>query len=140
MSRIEKYAYVAIDILDENNISIDKMGEPSDIVLWLASPDSPDELVFFPSNDEKVVEHLNNLKIDFKPVMYIPFEEKTGNELESKAFYGVWFADVSMDNAKQMAKELGLDYFFYSEWDAERIFILQDVNSDEQIVWGYDKD
>jgi len=140
MSKLEKISSVAIDILDEHNNSIDKMGEPADIVLWLSSPFSPNELVFFPSNDEKVITYLKNRNLVFNPVKFIPLEEKTYKELEDKAFYGVWFADIQFEDAKKMAKEFGLEYFFYSEWDAERIFILQDVNSDEQMVWGYDND
>ena len=140
MNKLENFAKVAIDILDEQNNSIDKMGEPADIALWLLSPASPSQVVFFPSNDEKLIAYLKIRNLVFNPVKFIPLEGKTGKELEDKAFYGVWFADTQIENAKKMAKEFGLDYFFYSEWDAERIFILQDVNSDEQMVWGYDND
>ena len=138
MNDLKNYAKLSIDILDKNNNTIDKMNEPADITSWLMSPDSPSELILFPSSKDMVVKYLKNQNIDFYSVKYIPFEEATGNELEADAFYGVWFENQSMKKSKQMAKDLDLDYFFYSKWDAKRIFILQDVNSEEQMVWGRD--
>ena len=139
MNDLNNYAKVSIDILDENNNTIDKMEEPADITSWLMSSESPKELILFPSAENQIVKYLQNKNIVFNSVKYIPFNEKTGNKLEEDAFSGVWFENQSMEKAKQMAKELGIDYFFYSKWDAERIFILQNVNGEEQMVWGQNR-
>ena len=132
MINLENLSNVAIEIYDENNNLIEKMGDLADIGVWLGGPNSPMEITFFPLDNEKIKEELKRVNIEYFSVKFIPFDNNY-KELNDKAFMGIWFADTSLEKSKEIAKSLNIEYLFYSFWDGERIFIIDDVNSDNYI-------
>ena len=137
MINLEVLSNVSIDILDTNNEHIEKMNEPSDIG-WLATPQSPIEVTFFPSNNLNIQQYLKERNIVFYPVKYIPFDIKSHfNEILEKTFYGLWIEEVSLEESRKIAQNSDQDYFFFSFWDTDRIFGIYETNSDKKILFGY---
>ena len=137
MIDLDELSKTAIDILNQENESIDYMGEAADICFWLTGPQSGIEVTLFPSDNDKVKELLKKENIRYYPVKFTPLDKETEEELVDNSFMGVWFDEVSLEISRELAKKLNIDYFFYSFWDIDRIFGIYETDSDEEILYGY---
>jgi len=138
MKNLEKLSLVAFEILDKNNEVIEKMGELADIGFWLSGPDSATEITFLPSDSDEIKRCLKEKDIEYFPVKITPLDTDNGfEEKPEESFMGVWFEEISLPESKEIAKNLKLDYLFFSNWDGDRLLGIFDVNSDDEIIYGY---
>jgi hypothetical protein len=129
----------AFRFYDESGRLIDKLDGPGHIGYWLGGPDSPFYAAIMPVSFEKVISR-RNLELVTKTVR-LPLDEK-GNPLESESEVIAMYEAEDIEDAKELAKDLGCEYIYWIEWDCSRFIsvIYQDDPDSEYTEFYYAED
>lgn len=143
MKNLKQYLNFAFELYDRNNEQIEKIDGPGDLFIWMRSPESPDYVALYPVPYNNAVEILGYDRT--RKVVRIPFDE---NEIEhdgQREEIIMYFPD-SLAEAREKAKALGCDYFYWSEWDGNRYLAITDsmfdgdVWKDPSVAYYYNED
>ena len=130
MKNLKQYLNYAFEINDENGNLIDKLYGPGELCLWLSDPEaSPMFAAIIPATYEAMVAYRD--KSLFKKVVRIPID-KDGNETLSGKDDLVLYDAKNEKDAKDLARQAGCDYMYWSEWDGARVMVIIDTDSHEE--------
>ena len=130
MTDLKQYLNYAFEINDENGNQIDKIYGPGEIGLWLLNPEvAPMFAAIIPASYATAISHRD--KDSFKKVVRIPLDIK-GNEIETGKEDMVLFDAKNDQDAKDLARETGCEYLYWSEWDGGRVMVIVDVDNDDE--------
>ena len=119
------YAFRFYDVYDK---LIDQLDGPGDIGIWLGGPDSPFYAAIIPANFEDASVYRNPELLT--KTIRLPLDEN-GRPMESASEEIVMYEAEDIEDAKELAKELGCDYIYSIEWDVCRSIALVEVNDPE---------
>ncbi len=142
MKNLEQYLNYAFEIYDQKGKMIDRIKGPGDIGRWLCTPNSPIEVAIFPVPYDTVINKLEKDRC-FK-VIRIPQDDQS-RENTSQKDEMILYEAKSEKEAKQLAKDFGCSYIYWSEWDGNRLIAIISVESDipwheeSGSIWYYDE-
>ena len=118
----------AFRFYNEYDKLIDQLDGPGDIGLWLGGPDSPFYAAIIPARFGEASVYRNPELLT--KTIRIPLDEE-GNPKESASEEIVMYEAEDIEDAKELAKDLGCDYIYSIEWDVSRFIAIVDVNDPE---------
>ena len=143
MKNLKQYLNFAFELYDRNNEQIEKIDGPGDLFIWMRSPESPEYVTLYPVPYNNAVEILGYDRT--RKVVRIPFDESEIEHDGQREVIIMYFPD-SLAEAREKAKALGCDYFYWSEWDGNRYLAITDsmfdgdVWKDPSVVYYYNED
>jgi hypothetical protein len=134
MTDLKQYLNYAFEINDENGNQIDKIYGPGELCLWLSDPEaSPMFVAIIPAPYEIVAAFRD--KCLFKKVIRIPLD-KDGNEKLTEKDEIVLYEAKTEKDAKELARQAGCDYMYWSEWDGARVMVIVDADCNDEWTKG----
>lgn len=134
---IKQQLQVAFEIYDRHNALLDTIDGPGDIGSWLPDPDAPMEVAIIPAPYGEGVKRVKPDEI--LKVYRIPIDENDNNkEPEKEAIF--LYMPPSKDKALALARELGCDFMYWSEWDGVRTLYMVELKSDVHFVYCFPED
>jgi hypothetical protein len=131
MEKIEKQLNYALVIYNNNGEIWEKLDGPGDCGLWISGPDSPVEAALFIIDHEKIDDYLLKNGLGSHLSGRIPFDD---NDVEypEKEENGILVEVRSKEHALEIAKEFGLEFFYWMFWDPARVIDIVNVKTGEE--------
>ena len=144
MKKLTKYLNYAFEIYAPSEELIDKIEKPGTMGNWLIDPfESPDQVAIIPAPYDKEVGFISQ-DLLYK-VLRIPLDNN-GVEMQEKV-EKIFLCEVhQVEETKELAKQLGCEYIYYSAWDNNRIMVIiptepcTNIYKDPEKVIYYDLD
>jgi hypothetical protein len=116
----------AFRFYDEYNKLIDNLDGPGDIGIWLGGPDSPFYAAIIPGSFEEASRERNPELLT--RTIRIPLD-KEGVKQENASEEAVLYEAEDLEDAKELARQLGCEYIYWIEWVVARVISV--INSDD---------
>ena len=143
MVDLKRYLNVSFEFYNENEVLIDKIDGPGDIGTWLSGPESPLYIAILPAPYKLVADRVDNHL--YSKVVCTPLDVNF-NPIGEKKNDFILYDATSFDDAKKLALAFSCDYFYWSEWDGNRLLIIAltssniSVYKDPSTIIFYDED
>ncbi len=124
MYNLKNEIQFGFETFDTNGSLIDKITGPGDPGYLLTAPAAPYFVALFPVTNASYEAHSTSLDIFL--VQRFKIDENRKEILNTRTEFTMDSFD-SIEEAFNMAEKLNCDYFYWSEWDCERIMVIIDA-------------
>lgn len=134
METTENRTNYAFRFYNEYDKLIDTLEGPGNIGNWLGGPDSPFYAAILPTNFEEVSRERNPELLT--KTIRIPLDEK-GRLKETANEEFVLYEAEDLEDARELAMDLGCDYIYWIEWEVARVISVIDPTDPDSEVLEY---
>jgi hypothetical protein len=131
MKELKKHLNYSLVVYNNDGKVWEKLDGPGDCGTWFSGPDSPVYAALFIIDHEKIDDHLIKNELGSHLAGRIPFDD---NDVEypEKEEKGILVEVRSKEHALEIAKEFGLEFFYWMFWDPARVIDIVDVKTGEE--------
>ncbi len=126
METTENRTNYAFRFYNEYEKLIDQLEGPGDIGIWLGGPDSPFYAAIISCSFEDASRERNPELLT--RTIRIPLD-KEGVKQENAGEEAVLYEAEDLEDAKELARQLGCEYIYWIEWDTARVISV--INTDD---------
>lgn len=136
MEHLKKELDYALVIYDDDGTVIEKLDGPGDYGMWLSDPErGPLMAAMMIIDPGKVKDLLDKSGVYFYKAGRIPFDQhdKEHPELEEP---GVLILEQSLEKSKSLAKDFGLEFIYWMDYDPGRYIDVVSVSTKETELYA----
>jgi hypothetical protein len=135
METTENRTNYAFRFYNEYDKLIDTLEGPGHIGNWLGGPDSPFYAAILPTSFEEVSRERNPELLT--KTIRIPLDEK-GRPKETASEEFVLYEAEDLEDARELAMDLGCDYIYWIEWVVARVIsVIDPADPDSEVMEYY---